>query len=143
MESRQWLPRPIEEVFTFFADAGNLARLTPPSMGFRVLTPTPIELRVGTLSDYRLRVAGVPIRWRARINVWEPPHRFVDEQLRGPYRFWLHEHTFESKDGGTLIGDRVEYAPIGGSLAEKLFVGRTVRRIFEDRRFRLETVFGV
>ena len=96
-----WLPHQPQDVFPFFADAFNLERLTPPSLGFRVLTPPPIEMKVGTLIDYRVRLRGVPMRWQSEITAWEPPHRFVDEQRRGPYRLWIHEHTFTSQDGGT------------------------------------------
>src|SRR5690606_2630303 len=98
---------------------------------FRVLTERPIEMKVGATIDYKLRIHGAPIRWRTRITAWEPPYRFVDEQIRGPYRLWRHEHRFTAEGGGTLAEDRVSYAPIGGAPAQALFVGRDVRRIFE------------
>src|SRR5579871_5848818 len=88
----QFLPRPLEEVFPFFADAGNLPILTPPWLHFHILTTRPIEMRRGALIDYRLRIHGLPIRWQSEIVEWDPPHRFVDEQRRGPYRLWHHEH---------------------------------------------------
>jgi ligand-binding SRPBCC domain-containing protein len=100
--SEIWLPRARDEVFAFFADAGNLERLTPPLLSFSILTPRPIAMRPGTLIDYRLKVRGIPIRWRSEITVWEPPVRFVDEQRKGPYRLWHHTHEFAEQDGGTL-----------------------------------------
>lgn len=136
------LPRPIEEVFPFFADALNLERLTPPWLKFAVLTPTPIRMEVGTLIDYRLKVRGFPLRWQSEITAWEPPHRFVDEQRRGPYKAWVHEHTFIAKAGGTLACDKVQYAVYGGALVRRLFVAPDLRRIFDYRRQRMEAIFG-
>src|SRR5688500_5927578 len=86
------VPRSIDEVFAFFADAMNLERITPPSVRFRVVTPLPITMRKGALIDYKLRVRGLPIRWQSEITAWEPQRRFIDEQRRGPYKFWRHEH---------------------------------------------------
>jgi ligand-binding SRPBCC domain-containing protein len=135
-----WLPRPRHEVFPFFADANNLQAITPPWLNFHVLTPK-IEIRAGALIDYRLRVRGIPLRWRTHIKVWEPPGRFVDEQLRGPYRRWVHEHTFEESNGGTLCRDHVQYAVWGGRLVDRLLVRRDVRKIFEFRQQRLNELF--
>ena len=126
-----------EDVFPFFADAHNLEAITPPLLRFRVVTPRPIAMRAGTLIDYRLRIRGLPVRWRTRIAAWDPPHRFADEQLRGPYRRWHHTHTFEARPGGrTLMTDTVRYAvgfgPLG-ALAHRLVVRRDVERIFDHR----------
>lgn len=137
----QWLPRPRAEVFPFFADAANLQAITPPWLDFRILTPGPIAMRPGTLIDYRLKLRGFPIRWRTQITVWEPPFRFVDRQLKGPYRQWVHEHSFEEKDGGTLCRDRVDYAVPGGALVNRIFVQRDVETIFAYRREQLERLF--
>jgi ligand-binding SRPBCC domain-containing protein len=137
-----WLPRPRDEVFAFFADARNLETLTPPWLKFEVLTPTPIEMRPGTLIDYRIRVHGFPIRWRTEITAWDPPRRFVDVQLRGPYTLWHHAHTFEERDGGTLCLDRVRYRPRGGALINWLFVRRDVGLIFQYRQQRMQGLFG-
>lgn len=132
-----WLRRPIDEVFAFFSRAENLEAITPPWLRFTILTPTPIPMRAGTLIEYRLRLRGWPVRWTTRIAVWEPPRRFVDEQVRGPYRRWVHAHTFERRDGGTLARDRVEYDPPGGPLVHRLFVRPEVERIFAYRQRRL------
>ncbi|MCG3149796.1 MAG: hypothetical protein PCFJNLEI_03261 [Verrucomicrobiae bacterium] len=137
----QWVPRPVAEVFSFFADAGNLDRLTPAWLRFEILTPRPIEMKAGALIDYRLRLRGWPIRWRTRINEWLPPVRFVDEQVRGPYRLWHHTHTFVERDGGTLVGDRVRYAVPGGAVVNALFVRRDVAKIFAYRQQKLAELF--
>lgn len=137
------VPRGREEAFAFFSDAHNLERITPGFLKFRVLTPAPIELREGVLIDYALRVRGVPLRWRSEITVWDPPHRFVDRQVRGPYRRWVHEHRFVRLDGGdTLVEDRVEYAVPGGRLVHALFVKRDVQAIFAYRTAVLREIFS-
>jgi ligand-binding SRPBCC domain-containing protein len=138
LETEQWFPRPRGEVFDFFADAGNLEMITPPFLHFQIVTPRPIELRAGALIDYRLSLHHVPIRWRTEISAWEPSTRFIDQQLRGPYRYWIHEHTFADKDGGTLVRDAVSYAVPGGRLINWLIVERDLKRIFGYRRQVLE-----
>ena len=140
--SEQWLPRRPEEVFDFYADAFNLELLTPPWLKFRVITPAPLAMAAGVEIEYRLRLRGIPMGWRSRITAWEPPHHFVDEQIRGPYRHWTHRHTFTAQDGGTLAQDEVEYAMLGGWLADRLLVRRDLRRIFAYRQERLAEVFG-
>ena len=140
--SEQWLPRPLEDIFPFFADARNLEELTPPWLSFTVLTPEPIPMAVGTTIDYRLSWRGIPLRWTSEIAAWDPPHRFVDRQIRGPYRLWHHEHRFEERDGGTVVIDEVEYAVWGGAIANRLAVARDVARIFAYRRERLEAIFS-
>ena len=137
-----WLPAAPWDVFPFFADAFNLERITPPMLRFRVLTAPPIEMGVGTLLDYRVRLRGVPMRWRSEITAWEPPHRFVDEQRRGPYRLWVHEHTFAAQGGGTVARDNVRYAVPGGGLVQRLFVEPDLRRIFEYRSAALREIFS-
>ena len=137
-----WLPHQPQDVFPFFADAFNLERLTPPSLGFQVLTPPPIEMKVGTLIDYRVRLRGIPMRWQSEITEWEPPHRFMDEQRRGPYRQWIHEHTFTSQDGGTMAKDTVRYAVLGGAIVQRLFVTSELKRIFQYRNAALKDHFS-
>lgn len=142
-ETELWLPRPRAEVFHFFSDSHNLEDITPPFLKFVVLTPGPIEMRQGTLIDYKLRIRGFPVRWRTLISAWEPPFRFVDEQVRGPYRQWIHEHTFKEQDGGTMMRDSVRYRVPGGSLVNRFFVRADVERIFDFRRKWLQKHFGV
>lgn len=141
-QTEQWLPRPIKEVFAFFSEARNLETLTPPWLRFEVLTPAPIAIKAGTLIDYRIRIHGLSIRWRTEIVGWNPPHRFVDVQLRGPYTFWHHTHTFEQRDAGTLCRDQVRYRPRGGALMNRLFVRRDVQEIFAFRRQQLARLFN-
>ena len=139
--SEIWLPRAPAEVFPFFGDATNLNLITPPWLHFEILTPGPIVMRAGTLIDYRLRVRGVPLRWRTHINAWEPSHRFVDEQIRGPYRLWIHEHTFEPREGGTLARDFVRYAVTFDFVAHAWLVRPDVEKIFEFRSRALQQQF--
>src|SRR3954468_8263912 len=135
-----WLPRPRDEVFEFFSNAANLEALTPPWLKFEILTPA-IVLRPGVRIDYRLRLYGVPFRWQSEITRWEPPHSFVDEQRRGPYRRWVHTHTFVERDGGTLVVDSVDFeVPLGW--LTRWFVIRDVRRIFAFRTEALVRRFG-
>ena len=136
-----WLRRPLDEVFTFFAEARNLEIITPPWLNFEVLTPAPITMRAGALIDYRIRVHSIPIRWRTKIAEWNPPHFFVDVQLRGPHTLWHHTHTFEERGGGTLCVDDVRYRPRGGVLMNWLFVRRDVESIFAFRTGRLAHIF--
>lgn len=141
----QRVPRPLPEVFAFYANAENLEVLTPRFLRFRILSPTPIEMRAGARIDYQLTLFGVPLRWRTRITAWEPGVRFVDEQESGPYASWRHTHTFEADGDGTLIHDHVAYAlPFGalGTLAHRLVIRRTLGRIFDFRHDAVARVFG-
>lgn len=141
LESEQFIPRPLAEVFPFFADAGNLEAITPEFLNFRILTPRPIPMHPGALIDYQIKLFGLPLKWRTRIEEFEPPNRFVDVQVRGPYKLWHHTHEFREVDGGTRMTDRVQYqlylGPLG-SLAHTLWVRRTLARIFEHRRQTIE-----
>lgn len=136
------LERSRGEIFPFFSDPLNLERITPPWLKFRVVSDLPIQMRKGTEIEYRLKIRGIPARWRSRITVWEPPYRFVDEQLRGPYRAWIHEHRFTEVESGTLCEDTVQYAPPGGALLNKLLVAKDIQKIFAYRTEQLQKIFG-
>jgi hypothetical protein len=136
LERVQRLEQPLNAVFAFFAAARNLERLTPSWLQFEVLTPEPIEMGVGAVIDYRLRMHGVPLRWRSRIEEWRPGQSFIDRQLRGPYGLWHHRHTFAADGAATIVRDAVHYAlPFGrlGDLADPLFVRGDLERIFDFR----------
>ncbi len=144
LRREQRLAQPIDEVFEFFSNPRNLESITPPLLRFRVLE-APDAVGPGALIRYRLRVRGMPVGWLTAIREWEPPHRFVDEQLRGPYALWHHTHSFEplpdGDGGGTLMHDVVRYAlPLGplGELARWLFVARDLEAIFDFRAQRIE-----
>jgi ligand-binding SRPBCC domain-containing protein len=136
LEREVALPAPRADVFSFFADARNLERLTPPSLRFQILTAGAIQMRPGAVIEYRLHLSRLPVRWRTVIEEWDPPVRFVDVQEKGPYALWRHTHTFDETPEGTRMRDRVEYAlPFGplGALANRLFVARRLDDIFAFR----------
>jgi ligand-binding SRPBCC domain-containing protein len=142
LRTELWLPQTRDEIFRFFADPHNLDRLTPSWLQFKILSPANTAMRAGIMLDYRLRIRGVPMRWQSEIRVWEPPDRFVDRQIIGPYSLWVHEHTFTADNGGTLVGDNVEYAVPGGAIVQKLLVAPDIARIFDHRHKILEEIFN-
>jgi ligand-binding SRPBCC domain-containing protein len=144
LNSEQWIPQPLEETFAFFSRPENLQEITPEWLDFHIVR-VESELHTGSLVEYRLRWHGIPMRWTSEITDWNPPHRFIDDQLRGPYALWHHEHEFVAEDGGTRILDHVKYAlPFGifGRLAHRLMTRRDVEAIFEYRRRRLTELLG-
>lgn len=140
-KTQRTVEQPITEVFEFFSNAHNLAVITPPNLHLEILTPAPIEMRVGTRIDYRLKLHGIPIRWQSEITEWNPPYGFVDEQRRGPYRLWRHTHTFEETENGVIVGDVVEYAVWGNGIVNKLFVRPDIEKIFAYRSEQLDEIF--
>ena len=145
LERSQRIERPPGELFAFFADARNLEAITPDWLRFRIVTPGPIQMGPAAVIEYRLRLHGVPIRWLTRIEEWVPGRRFVDVQLRGPYRLWHHTHSFDPDGGGTIVRDEVRYAlPFGplGELARRAFIERDLARIFDHRLASVSKVMG-
>ncbi|HUR34915.1 MAG TPA: SRPBCC family protein [Vicinamibacterales bacterium] len=132
LHAETWVSLPPEDVFPFFADAANLQQLTPPWLHFAISTPQPIAMRAGTLIEYRIRLHGIPLAWLTEIVAYDPPRVFVDRQLRGPYRRWIHTHQFQPERGGTLLLDHVEFDLLGGALVAPL-IRRDLRHIFTHR----------
>ncbi|MEP7147846.1 MAG: SRPBCC family protein [Acidobacteriota bacterium] len=127
---------PIATVFEFFSQASNLEKITPPDLGFNIVTPQPIEMRDGAIIEYRIKLHGFPMNWRTLISKWDPPNEFVDEQLSGPYKQWIHRHTFTALDENkTLIEDEVRYRlpfePLGD--VANFFVDRQLKYVFDFR----------
>ena len=141
----QQLSAELPQVFAFFSRAENLETITPEWLHFKIRSVEPEPIRQGTLIHYSLRMHGIPLRWTSEIIVWEPPYRFVDMQLRGPYKLWRHEHRFEARNDGTHMRDTVELAlPFGliGEMAYKIRVRAEVREIFEFRERKIREMFG-
>ncbi|MFO0860946.1 MAG: SRPBCC family protein [Phycisphaerales bacterium] len=149
LEVTQDIPLPLDDVFPFFASPENLEAITPPWLNFRILTPSPIPMHEGSIIDYRISLRGIPLRWRTRIDAYDPPLLFIDRQIRGPYLLWEHTHLFEQHSSGattfTRMTDRVRYlprdipraVPLLGGLLHKFFVRAELERIFAYRREKL------
>ncbi|MBK8982092.1 MAG: SRPBCC family protein [Ignavibacteria bacterium] len=138
------LKRPVSEVFDFFSKAENLDLITPPFLGFKIITPLPIEMKKGTQIDYFIRLNGIPIKWKTEITKWEPPFLFEDTQIKGPYKIWIHEHKFESRGDETLMTDTVKYLSYGKILEfipQNLIVKNKVEKIFDYREKVLGNIF--
>lgn len=136
------LSAPRDEVFAFFSDAANLEIITPAWLSFQIVTRQPIVMTKGTLIDYRLKLRGIPMRWRTEITRWDQPVQFVDRQIRGPYRLWEHTHQFEETPFGTLMTDIVHYSVPGGALIDRLFVRGDIVKIFNYRGEQIRAHFG-
>jgi ligand-binding SRPBCC domain-containing protein len=148
LHREMWVPLPLDTVFSFFSNPANLELVTPPWVGFKILSRLPVEMKTGAVLDYAIRVRGIPLRWRSEITDWQPPLRFSDLQIKGPYAVWHHEHRFEARHGGTLVTDDVRYAiPLswmpGSRWVEKYLVSPDVEKIFAHRRGALLRHFGL
>ncbi len=143
-EKRTYFDRPRDVIFSFFSNAENLNKVTPKKLHFKILTDLPISMKKGTLIDYKLRIYYIPIHWRTEIKEWNPPHQFIDIQLIGPYRKWIHMHQFIAQENGTVMIDRVKYAIPGGFLVplfHKLIVKKDIEKIFEYREKKFKEFF--
>jgi ligand-binding SRPBCC domain-containing protein len=138
------LPLARDQVFAFFAEASNLERITPPELGFEMVTPQPIHLSEGTCIEYRLHLFGIPFSWQSEIQRWNPPEEFVDVQRRGPYKHWVHTHRFQEEQGVTTIEDHVEYALPYAPLGELVYplVRLQLHRIFRYRQHAIRAYFS-
>jgi ligand-binding SRPBCC domain-containing protein len=144
LETTTIIKKPLSEVFEFFSKAENLNKLTPKEVFFKILTPLPIEMKKGTFIDYKIKLNGIPFVWKTEITEWNPPYKFADNQLVGPYKKWLHEHTFEEINGITHMTDKITYLSKGWILApffHWLFVDKKVKQIFEYRETQLSNIF--
>ena len=138
LEFEQFIDLPIEDVFNFFSKPENLSLITPPRLRFDILTPTPLEMKEGQLIDYSLTIMYfIKLHWRTLITKYDPPHEFIDEQMKGPYNFWHHTHKFKKVDGGVEISDKVIYSiPMGiiGRFLHFLWIKRDLEKIFSHRK---------
>lgn len=144
LECEMTVAASLEETFAVFEDPYNLAKITPPWLGFRIVTKD-LTMRKGAEIDYTLRWLGIPIRWKTEITAYDPPVSFVDEARISPYSYWRHHHTFRKTSGGTVVADRVEYGlPLGplGRMAHRLVVAKQLRRIFAYRQKAILRLLG-
>jgi len=144
LKAKQFIKQPIEEVFGFFSRPENLTKITPSNLNFKILTPSPLEMKQGTVIDYTIKLFKVPIHWRTLITTYEPPFKFVDEQMKGPYNFWHHTHMFKENSDGVEIFDEVHYSiPFGplGNLLHSLWIKKDLNHIFEYRKSVIENLF--
>ena len=140
----QFIPKPIDEVFSFFSKPENLEQITPKYLHFKIQTPSPIKMEVGSIIDYTIKLRGIPMKWRSIISSYNPPYQFIDEQISGPYSVWHHTHIFKEKDNGTEIEDYVKYKiPLGflGRITDYLFVKKDLDNIFEYRKEVINNIF--
>ncbi len=141
---KQFIGSSVEEVFGFFSRPENLSVITPSNLNFKILTPSPIEMKQGAVIDYTIQIIKVPIHWRTLITTYEPPFKFVDEQIKGPYNFWHHTHMFKEVPEGVEIYDEVNYSiPFGplGVMLHAFWIKKDLNNIFEYRKDVIENMF--
>jgi len=140
--SEQVLPLPLAEIFPFYADAANLEAITPPHLKFKITSPQPIKMAKGALIDYSLRLYGLPFKWRSEISEWNPPYNFTDQQLVGPYQYWIHQHLFEeTPEGSTKVIDSVEFKAPFHFISKHLVIA-DIHKIFAHREKTLNQLFA-
>ena len=140
----QFIDQPIDKVFNYFSHPENLEEITPPRLNFTILTPRPIPMEKGSLIDYTIRILGFPVHWRTLITSYNPPHGFVDEQIKGPYVIWHHRHSFKDINGGTMIQDTIRYAiPLGiiGRFLNFIWIQKDLKDIFAYRKIIISNKF--
>jgi len=145
LDVEQFIDQPVEKVFEFFSRPENLEEITPPRLGFTIMTPSPIPMEKGSLIDYTIRILGFSVHWRTLITSYDPPHGFVDEQIKGPYVLWHHRHSFKKENGGTIIRDTVRYAVLLGIIGRFLnliWIQKDLKDIFAYRRKFIANKFG-
>ena len=145
LDVEQFIDQPVEKVFEFFSRPENLEEITPPRLGFTIMTPSPIPMEKGSLIDYTIKILGFPVHWRTLITSYDPPHGFVDEQIKGPYVLWHHRHSFKKENSGTIIRDTVRYAvPLGiiDRFLNLIWIQKDLKDIFVYRRKFIENKFG-
>jgi ligand-binding SRPBCC domain-containing protein len=139
--AQQFVPHPIKKVFEFYASAENLNLITPPLLEFKILSDSKIIIKEDSIIKYKLKLHGFPIKWVSKITNWNPPHKFIDTQIKGPYIKWNHLHEFKETSEGTIIHDYVDYIVPGGALIHSLFVKKDLLTIFNYRKDILKTIF--
>jgi ligand-binding SRPBCC domain-containing protein len=140
-----YINRPLSEVFEFFSKAENLNKLTPPILEFKIITPLPIKMEKGTFIDYKIKLNGISFKWKTQITAWENNRRFIDTQIKGPYKIWIHEHLFEEENGQVKMTDTVQYLSPGWFLEpiiNKLYISKKVEEIFAYRTIELDKLFA-
>ena len=137
LDMEQFTDQPVEKVFEYFSRPENLEEITPPQLGFTIMTSSPIPMEKGSVFDYTIRILGFPVHWRTLITSYDPPHGFVDEQIKGPYVLWYHRHSFKDKNGWTMIWDTVRYTvPLGiiVRFLNLIWIRKDLKDIFAYRR---------
>jgi ligand-binding SRPBCC domain-containing protein len=141
LRRKLWVPRPIDQVFPFFCDVQNLERITPKWLHFRNVG-RPGEIQEGARIEHKLKICGLPVTWVSEITHWDPPYGFVDEQKKGPYRLWRHEHHFREEKEGTVCEDVVKYAVLGGEIVNRFFIAPDLKKIFDYRQEKLRKILS-